>query len=157
MAAPSSTASDSRWADRLGMLNAFICLMHCLALPMLATIGSISSLLLESIWLDLLFIAISYFAVYRASRKVPPSPTLRRLWLWASVFAVALIMGHLGYLFFDYVSYFSSVMLAWTHFKHYRESSRCPRNNVPNTQTEHYTVGQEATQEVHPKKAQVLS
>lgn len=157
MPATTSTATDSRWADRLGMLNAFICLIHCLALPIVATIGSFSRLLLESIWLDITFIAISYFAVYRATRKTrSSSSTGQALWLWASIFAVALLIGHHGYTLFEYISYFASVMLAWTHFKHYRRSS-CPSDSMPTAKTDYHTGGQKATHDAYPGKEEALS
>ncbi|WP_071837496.1 MerC domain-containing protein [Thermonema rossianum] len=157
MPVSSSSTSGTRWADRLGMLNALICLVHCLALPLLATIGSFSHLLLESIWLDLVFIAISYFAVWRVARKSPAyTPTIRWLWLWASIFAISLLIGHSGYPFFEYFSYFASVMLAWTHFKRYRETG-CSNDGAPIAKIDYRTSGQKAAHDAFREKEQVLS
>lgn len=100
------------WADKLGITSATLCIIHCLALPVLMTMGVG---FLDNPIITLLFVIIAFISIY-ASSKIKVSHRLT-LFLWIAfcgftlsilleeklklfeygtyLFSIAIIVGHL--------------------------------------------------------------
>ncbi|MDP5169667.1 MAG: MerC domain-containing protein [Bacteroidia bacterium] len=118
------TSSNPRpISDYLGISSATICLIHCLATPILMSMGVAVHeheghehgwmLLLSHGW-DFLFLGIGFAAVLWSSMRA--ASTSKKVLLWASyAFLVgAILMEHWGPLF-QYLTYFASLLLISAH------------------------------------------
>jgi hypothetical protein len=109
-------------SDLIGMISSLACIIHCLALPILLSIFTVSgsehhhSLEL----LDFLFIIIGLVAVIFSSRNFH-STTLIRTILWSSfaAFALGILLKPLSHSF-EYLSYAGSLGLIFAHGVNYR-------------------------------------
>jgi hypothetical protein len=54
------------WADKLGVISAFLCIIHCLAVPALLTLGIG---FLSNPIIAFLFIIIAFISIYRATNR----------------------------------------------------------------------------------------
>lgn len=120
------TAQDHKQplSDYLGISSATICLIHCLATPVLMSMGvSVHDhaghdhgwmMLLSHSW-DFLFLGIGLFAVAFSARHT--SNKSRKALLWGSyLFLVcAVMLEHVGPIF-QYLTYGASLALIATHW-----------------------------------------
>lgn len=86
------------WADLSAVALSGLCLLHCLALPVLAALLPVFGAWSDSEWLHAVFVLfavpLSLTALLRAHarRRLPP-----RLWLMAALGLAALAAGALGW------------------------------------------------------------
>lgn len=108
-------------ADGLGILSAFLCIVHCRVMPLglVAVIISKSSFP-EREWLDFVFILLAWIGVYGASRHHSGSPINRALWANVLVFSFSLLL-HEHFARALYVSLISSLFMIVLHVLHYRK------------------------------------
>lgn len=84
--------SFSKKSDAFGAISSTLCLIHCIATPILFAMQPISAHVEEApIWwksLDYIFLALSFFAVYWSAKK--SSRTWVKYALWISWIALTL-------------------------------------------------------------------
>lgn len=122
-------------ADFLGMLSSSLCLVHCIAVPLVmgwysvmehsghdhATVGHAHShLSMGGFNWDLFFVALGAIAVYFSTRAHHITPTLKAvLWGFFAVFAVGIFLEQ-RIPAFQYVGYVGSLGLIVGHWINYR-------------------------------------
>lgn len=109
-------------ADLLGMTNSALCLVHCLAMPLLVAMGAA---ILHHPLVSTAFIAVAGFAVWAAVRRSPSRWLGRFLWAAWAVFSLSLLLeeAHHG---FELSALVASGLLVLGHGIHWRNSARAP-------------------------------
>lgn len=122
-------------SDFIGMLSSSLCLVHCIAVPLVMGWYSMvehtgqahehaahthSHLTMGGINWDFLFIALGAVAVYFSTRAHHITPTLKAvLWGFFGLFAVGILLEqHIA--IFQYVGYVGSIGLIVGHWINYR-------------------------------------
>lgn len=82
--------------DVYGILNSGLCMVHCLAMPMLISLGSG---FLTQPWVEPFFIAAAGWAVHRATGQGTPHWLRWGMWVMWVLFAVSLLMEERAVLF----------------------------------------------------------
>ncbi|MEM6807202.1 MAG: MerC domain-containing protein [Bacteroidota bacterium] len=115
------------YSDMLGMGSAMLCLIHCLAAPVLMGLGVNlsqieSSFFLQEFW-EYIFLSLGFIAVYFSSKH---SPTLLiKILLWGTFLALAAsIFLHEISPVFEYLVYIASLALIITHLYNFRRLFR---------------------------------
>ena len=114
---PASAKTTASTADYLGILSAFICLLHCLAGPLLLGaamhLHDHSSFVLWQEW-NYLFLVFGFGAVWWSSKHT--HSRILRIGLWVTFGLLALAVGLENYAEkLHYLVYFSSVGLIIAH------------------------------------------
>ena len=84
-------------SDVIGAFASFICMIHCLATPFLFIASACSKSCCASaptwwIWLDFIFLFISFFAVYRSTQTTSKLWIKPALWTaWIGLFSAILL------------------------------------------------------------------
>lgn len=135
--------SSRRFADYLGITSAFVCLLHCLATPVLLWAGTYAHahpvhahesaepvtteawwhLLLHHGW-DFLFLGLGLFAVWQAAKHAS-GPMRGLLWAAFAFLAGAILLEHYAELF-RYLAYGASLLLIGLHLYNLRDAFRRP-------------------------------
>ncbi len=117
-------------SDRLGILASCLCLIHCLVTPFLflAHTGLIVSKGTHHFWwksLDLIFLVLSFIAVYRTTQTTSNKKLAFAFWLcWSLLFVIVLNEKlHLISLAEEFI-YIIAVVLASLHLYH-QKYCRC--------------------------------
>lgn len=120
---PENTSIRRTFSDYLGISSATVCLIHCLAAPVLMSMGiSVHEhegqahgwgILLSHSW-DFLFLGIGLIAVIFSSRHMENN--IRKILLWSSFgfLTAAILFEHVGPMF-QYLTYISSLALILMH------------------------------------------
>jgi len=104
-------------ADYVGILGSVLCILHCIAMPMLALGSSLGHDHHEHIGfisLDYFFILLNLIAVYFATREHKSLLVRVLLWSALSIFAVSLIFEERS-IIFQWLGYFGSALLIIGH------------------------------------------
>jgi len=104
-------------ADYIGILGSLLCIVHCIAMPVLAlgsTFGHDHHMHIGFISLDYLFILINAAAVYFATRDHKSVFVRTLLWSALLIFAVSLIFEERN-IVFQWLGYFGSALLITGH------------------------------------------
>ncbi len=106
----------NRYADQLGIAGSVICIIHCMALPLLVGLLTAYTHSKTPSWewgMDLSFILLAFIAVRMAS-KTTLSILRKILWSFFIVFSISVILsGILSYS--HYLTYIGSLGLIVTH------------------------------------------
>lgn len=109
-------------ADSIGAIGAALCIVHCLLLPIILTIGLFSeSWYAGSTWelLDWLFIGLALVAVLFSTRQLHSLYLRTAFWLAFALFSVSVLL-HDHSAFFLYLSVGASLLLMLLHGVSYR-------------------------------------
>jgi hypothetical protein len=104
-------------ADYVGITGSVLCLIHCLATPVLLLTSAVlqQNVALLASWhsLDYVFIGINIVAVYQATRHATVPGIRRGLWGFLALFAVALLLEDrvVGIVYVGYVASFGLIGL----------------------------------------------
>ena len=115
------------YADMLGIGSALLCLIHCLAAPILLGLGvnfdhAETSFFLHEFW-EIIFLILGLVAVYFSSRHSPTS--FIRILLWGTYISLAAsILLHEASPIFQYFVYAASIALIITHIYSFRKLFR---------------------------------
>lgn len=104
-------------ADYVGITGSVLCLIHCMATPvLLMTSNLLKDELIRSSFLslDYLFIGINIVAVYYATRHNGSNLIRTSLWGFLALFALAITLEDVSPIF-EYTGYFASIGLVTTH------------------------------------------
>lgn len=119
-------------ADRVGIISAIICAVHCLVIPAVFLIkyswaDSVSSVhagheLLPYWWhaLDYLFLTVGFVAVLHASAHAPAKGVRFSLWFFLTCLAIAVIFEER----LHWMAYIASAGLIATHFINIRKHTK---------------------------------
>ncbi|NRD20426.1 MerC domain-containing protein [Winogradskyella eckloniae] len=107
------------WADKLGAFSAFLCIVHCLAVPALLAmgIGFISNPLIAY-----LFIAIAFFSIYKATNGRFFKPISIFLWVSFVGFVTSVLLEDQAEVF-EYTMFLFSVLIILGHLYNMRSNS----------------------------------
>ncbi|WP_375448266.1 MerC domain-containing protein [uncultured Fibrella sp.] len=110
-------------ADYIGITGSVLCLIHCLAAPVLVMTSSLlrdDTLRAGFLSLDYIFIAVNIVAVYFATRNHTSSAIRTALWSFLFVFAVGLLLEEVSPVF-EYLAYAASTGLVISHLFNLRQ------------------------------------
>lgn len=112
-------------SDWLGIFGSSLCLIHCLLTPLVFGVWMLAGAEMEWIeQIELIFIAISFFAIWFSTKRTPS--VWLKIVLW--VFFALLVIGSLGEAYFEpvaYLIYFASIGLIITHIYNIRLCRQC--------------------------------
>jgi predicted lysophospholipase L1 biosynthesis ABC-type transport system permease subunit len=110
--------------DALGMATSFVCLIHCLFLPLLLILQPILFSFVKDLqdnewweWLDFVFLAVGLLAVILATQKAMKSARKIAFYVAYAIFAAGILLDE-NWIIFSYIGSFG---LANLHLKNYRE------------------------------------
>ncbi len=110
-------------ADYIGITGSVLCLVHCLAAPVLVMTSNLlrnDTLRAGFLSLDYVFIVINIIAVYFAARQHTSSAIRTALWSFLFIFAVGLLLEDVSPVF-EYVAYIASMGLVVSHLLNLRQ------------------------------------
>ncbi len=113
----------SRKADYIGITGSVLCIIHCLITPILLLTSSLfqnSTFRVGYLSLDYVFIGVNIVAVYFATRHYAPVAIKRSLWVFLTLFTVALLLEEKAPVF-EYIAYIASAGLVITHLVNIRQ------------------------------------
>ena len=126
-------------SDLIGAIASFTCMIHCLATPFLFIASACSKSCCASaptwwIWLDFVFLFISFFAVYRSTKSTSKSWMKPLLWLaWLALFSSILIEQISSINYSDYFKYTAAFSLIGLHIYNLKfcqcKSEQCCAND----------------------------
>ena len=108
-------------SDFLGITSSILCLLHCLAFPLLLSVGYLFSFSIGGHWhaLDYLFVLLGTVAAWASARKTS-IPTIK-LAFWITIFIFSLsILFHDLWIGMAYLSASTSIVLIALHSYHWR-------------------------------------
>ena len=110
-------------ADYIGIAGSILCIIHCLAAPMLVVTSNLlrtdQTLQAGFLSLDYAFIGINIVAVYFATRH-HSTPTIRvALWSFLTLFGIGLLLEDVSPVF-EYMAYAASAGLVFSHLLNLR-------------------------------------
>lgn len=99
------------WTDKLGILSATLCMIHCLSLPVLMSMGVG---FLDNPFITSLFVFIAFISIYNSPEaKVSKQLTLF-LWVAFGGFVLSLLLEEKAKLF-EYGTYLFSIAIIVGH------------------------------------------
>lgn len=105
-------------SDVLGMGSAILCLIHCLAAPVLMALGvnlsnTESSFFLHEYW-EIIFLSFGFFAVWFSSKHSKMPLIKATLWITYAFLLCSILFEHASPVF-EYAIYASSLVLIIAH------------------------------------------
>ncbi len=113
-------------ADLIGIMNSGFCLIHCLASPLLITIGAG---IISNKWFDIVFLFISLIAIINASRNTENKKITTSLWLAFSGFFISILLEE-RYNWMQYSGYLFSALLVVIHTINIKNFHKCKYDNI---------------------------
>jgi hypothetical protein len=104
------------WADKLGAISAFLCIVHCLAVPTLLAMGMG---FLSNPIVALLFIAIAFISIYKTTNGKFNSKITAFLWVSFAGFIVSILLEEQS-VFFEYSMFLFSAFIIFGHLYNMR-------------------------------------
>lgn len=122
-------------ADIMGISASIMCMIHCLALPVLISVGFILSPVDNHIhehdhvhfnwhWIDFLFVALALWAVYFAVKSTQSKSIKIALWVAVSIFSIG-VMFHDVFHWMLYLSLIGSIGLVVIHIINWKFHGKC--------------------------------
>ena len=113
--------------DIIGILSSSICLIHCLATPLLMAIGAG---FFTNPWFEHLFVLISFLSIYKATQKSNHFKLSVFLWISFAGFAACIFFEEWHH-DIHYVGYFFSLLIIIGHLLNIKHCQKCT-NNITN-------------------------
>ena len=107
-------------SDSIGILASTICMMHCIATPFLFVVRSCSAVCCASApswwrWLDVFFLAISFFAIYQSSKNIK-TWVKYTMWFSWTILLGAIVNENLNIIsIHKYIIYIPAFLLVFLH------------------------------------------
>jgi len=117
-----------KYADHIGITGSVLCLIHCLAVPVIALLstGAAQAGHYHEVGNDYVFIFICIVAVYFAARSAYHRAVKVSLWFFVALFALGLLVGRniheLEWL--EYLAHTATLGLIITHLVNIRLANR---------------------------------
>jgi hypothetical protein len=114
-------------ADLIGILSSSICLLHCLATPLLIAFGAG---FITNPFFKYLFLIISFVSIFKATENITSKKTSLLLWIsfWGFLFST---LFQEEYEWLHYSGYLFAILIIIGHIlniKHCRECSKLNEN-----------------------------
>ncbi|MDX2302563.1 MAG: MerC domain-containing protein [Microscillaceae bacterium] len=112
-------------SDKIGMISSFLCLVHCLTVPVLLSFQPVlAEFITEDLfYLEYIFLALSFVAVYYSARNASFFIKVS-FGIVLTVFSVSLLLEHhLDWM--RYLTYLGSLGLIVTHLINYYRCRQC--------------------------------
>ena len=110
-------------ADYIGIIGSILCLIHCLAAPVVVMTSAMlrdDTLRAGFLSLDYIFIAVNIVAVYFATRHYASTLVRTALWGFLALFTVGLLLEDVSPVF-EYLAYAASLGLVTSHLVNLRQ------------------------------------
>ncbi len=120
--------------DYLGIAGSGMCLIHCLAMPILFFIQNsfakdlLKGLDLENIYLDYLFILLCFFAVFSVTEYGKSWKITASFWLFFLLFSISILLEE-DFEYFNFLGYGASLGLIITHIININHYKKCQIEN----------------------------
>ena len=113
-------------SDLLGVSTSLLCLLHCLAFPVVLSTGYLFNYSLQGHWhgTDYIFVLLGMVAVWASARKTPFLALKLAFWLAILVFSLS-ILFHDRWSWMVYISTAASFVLIALHILHWRSHYKC--------------------------------
>ncbi len=108
-------------SDFLGITSSILCLLHCLAFPVLLSVGYLFSFSISGHWhtLDYLFIVLGTVAAWASARKTPIPAIKLAFWITIFIFSLSILLHDL-WAGMIYLSAGTSFLLIGLHTYHWK-------------------------------------
>lgn len=108
-------------SDFLGIVSSFVCLVHCLAFPLMLSAGYLFSFLGSGHWhsLDYLFVGLGTIAAGISARRSAVPAIKLAFWITIFIFSLSILLHDL-WIGMVYLSVGASIMLIFLHGYHWR-------------------------------------
>jgi hypothetical protein len=113
-----------RLADVTGIINSSICILHCIATPILISLGAY---FLESPIFAYVFIAIAFVTIVRAVKRTTSNKIKKALWVGFAGLSASLLLEE-TWAGFEYSGYIFSALLIVTHIVNIKHCKKCNEN-----------------------------
>ncbi len=110
-----------RLADITGIINSSICIVHCIATPLLISLGAYY---LESPIFAYVFIAIAFVTIVRASKRTTSIKIKTALWIGFVGLSTSLLLEE-TWAGFEYTGYTFSALLIISHIINIKHCKKC--------------------------------
>ncbi|TXD84503.1 MerC domain-containing protein [Subsaximicrobium wynnwilliamsii] len=104
------------WADKLGAISAFLCIVHCLSVPAFLTMGIG---FLENPVIAYLFIFVAFISIYNATKGKIFKGISIFLWVAFAGFVTSLLLEERAEIF-EYLMFFFSASIVIGHIYNIR-------------------------------------
>ena len=104
------------WADKLGAISAFLCILHCLSVPTLLTLGIN---FLNNPVVAFLFILIAFISIFKVTKKRLKEPISIFMWISFFGFVISIIFEEKAPLF-EYTMFLFSISIILGHIYNMR-------------------------------------
>lgn len=119
----------SSTADYVGIAGSSLCLVHCLATPVLMVLRWYECChFLEAAWWDYCFLLICFIAVFYTTRTHQSVGLVWAFWLAFVAFAVAILFED-DFVFAPYLGYGASSLLIIIHIFNIKFCKKCQTKN----------------------------
>jgi hypothetical protein len=112
--------NNINWADKLGMVSAFLCIIHCLAAPLLLTMG-VSFLHHPVIAFG--FILVAFISIYKVTKGKLFDVISILLWIAFTGFVISIVLEERAEIF-EYLMYLFSASIIAGHLYNLRFYSK---------------------------------
>ena len=112
---------NERFADILGLSNAALCMVHCMAVPVLVASGAA---FIAHPAVELFFVGLAAWAVWSATRHSSNKPLQGVLWTLLVLFSIGLLLEDLHPLM-EWLSMGASLSMVVAHALNLRYRTTC--------------------------------
>ncbi|MCH7403456.1 MerC domain-containing protein [Belliella kenyensis] len=130
---------SSKSADLMGISASLLCMIHCLAIPVMISLGFIFGhddhshhdhdhhIHFHGHWMDFIFVALAIWAVLNASKTTHSKGIKIALYIAVTIFSVAVLL-HESISWMIYVSLIASLSLVIVHIINWKFHRKCNVN-----------------------------
>jgi hypothetical protein len=116
-------------ADAFGISASLLCMVHCLAFPLVISMGYIFQNPGEQghihwHWVDYLFIGLALWAVFHSSKNTQSKGIKIALWIAVSVFSISVLLHDLTS-WMVFISVSASMILVIVHIINWKFHRKC--------------------------------
>ena len=122
--------------DYLGIAGSGMCLIHCLAMPVLFFIQNsfakdlLKNWDLENIYLDYLFVLLCFFAIFSVTQYTNSWKINTSFWVCFTLFTISILFEE-DFKYLDFLGYGASLGLIITHIINIKYRKKCQIENSP--------------------------
>ncbi|MDW7691435.1 MerC domain-containing protein [Flammeovirgaceae bacterium SG7u.111] len=129
-----------KYADLIGISGSVLCLIHCLAVPIIAlfSAGLTSAHQHLGVGNDIIFMFVCLVAVYFAVRTAASSSIKIALWVFMGTFFISMSLGRNFHEleWMEYLAHISTLGLIITHIVNIKEKKKTVHCKIPMRQVE---------------------
>lgn len=122
---------SSQSADMLGISASVLCMIHCLAFPVMISLGYLVNFSDDHDhshehwhWMDYFFVILAVWAVYNAAKNTHSMRIKIALWIAVFIFSIAILLHELNP-YMIVISIAASLILLIIHIINWKYHKRC--------------------------------